>query len=263
MSTPLTYTNSTNSIGLLDGEVIMNQAIKLNPNTKKMIRLDQLTMTSQIPNIYNYGGVNTGLIKTSKDNGATWDTIQLTDGIYTVALIQAAILSEITGYWTDASDPGFALRYNTATQVVYCDIDSTKLLVPSQFVVDFAPTGSSLMTLLGFVSTTSFNTDGIHDASDYAQLDWFGNNAIIQMDGFGSICYLNGVPSNQLCSVPLSTAIVNNEYVFPTAGIVSPWIVISSNNQISKYSFKIVGSSGRSMIFLQGSISLLIEMREV
>jgi hypothetical protein len=263
MSIPLSFTNNTSELGSIDGEVVMNQAIKLNPNTKKMIRLDQLTMTSQLPNIYNFNGVNTGLLRTSKDDGVSWDIIQLNDGIYTVSLIQAAILSVITSYWTDSNDPGFAIRYNTATQIVYIEIDSSKLAVVDQFQIDIAPTGSSMNELLGFSSTTLFDTDGLHDADLYAQLDWFGNNVSVQLEGFGSISFLNGQQSNQLCSVPLSSSIVNNEYVFPTAGIISPWILIRAENQISKYSIKLVGSSGRNMIFLQGSISLSLELREI
>lgn len=261
MSRVLTYKKTNTTISSMDGTVVLSSPLRVNINKQKAVRLIKLNFSSNIPNVFNYGGTNTGLIKVSKDNGATWDTIQLTDGIYTVALIQAAILSEITGYWTDASDPGFALRYNTATQVVYCDIDSTKLLVPSQFVVDFAPTGSSLMTLLGFVSTTSFNTDGIHDGSDYAQINWFGNSISCILEGFGYLSIVNSSSSYEIANVPVD-ATSEAQFVYPDK-FVAPWVITDTPNQISQYQISFRGRNNRVVYMFDGECNLSFQLKEI
>jgi hypothetical protein len=220
-------------------------------------------MDSQIPNIYNYGGVNTGLLRTSKDNGVNWDSIQMTNGVYTVSGIEAAILASITTYWTSATDPGLALRYNTQTKIVYVDLDSTKLAVAGQVCIDFAPTGSSLMTLLGFTTPTSFNTDGIHTANTYSAVSWIGNSISCQLYGLGSITIENGTPNNEFFRIPLSSAAVSNEYVFPTSAIVSPWITLNPMSQLQMYSFKFVGSNSRQCLLLEGQVNVIFELREV
>lgn len=260
----LSFTNSTDSIASLDGEVRLINPLQMNANRLKGIRLVSFSMSSFIPNVYNYGGVNTGLVRCSKDDGATWDTIQLTNGVYTIPLIQQAILSAITTYWTDSSDPGFALRYNSATYQVYCDIDSTKLAVADQFQIDFKPTGSQMYELLGFTTTTLFDTDGLHTSDNYAQLDWFGNQVSVQVYGLGNLTILNGSPSNEFFSVPLSASKVNNEYVYPIAGIRTPMILIDGRDNLQKFSVKLVGSrNDRQVVFLEGQVKLVFELREL
>ena len=264
MSRILSYTNSVDDIGSLDGEVRFDNPLSMNNNRLKAVRLVSFSVSSYIPNVYNVGGINNGLLRTQKDDGVTWDVIQLTDGVYTIPVIQAAILNAISTYWTDDTDPGFALRYNSATFEVYVDIDSTKLAVAGQFQIDFKPTGSLMYELLGFTTTTLFDTDGLHTADAYAQLDWFGNDISVQLFGLGNLTIVNGSPTNEFFSVPLSATKVNNEYVFPTAGIRMPWILIGGRDNLQKFSVKLVGSrNNRQIIVLEGKVNLVFELREM
>jgi len=261
----LSYQKTITSIGLLDGETLQSNPLRSNINRPHYLRLIQVGFDSQIPNIYNYGGINTGLVHVSKDDGATWDVIQIPDGVYTIALINSAIQSSISTYWTDASDPGLFIRYNTATQMVYVEMDESKLAVASHIKIDFKPTGSSLYELLGFVTTTTFASTGatpdLFTASHYAKINWFGNTVSVRLKGFGNLCYSNGSPIEEICLVPLSSAKVTNEYLYPTAGIRMPWIRINSMDNIQKFSVELWGGT-KHLLLLEGSINLSFEIRE-
>lgn len=264
MSRILQYSKSVDSIGNLDGDTTLINPLRMNPNKPKAIRLISARISSYIPNVYNVGSVNNGLVRCSKDDGVQWDVIQLTDGVYTIPLINAAIQQAISTYWTDSADPGFYLRYNSATFQVYVDIDSTKLAVADQFQIDFNYSDSLMYELLGFTTTTLIDSDGLTTAESYAQLDWFGNDISVQMYGFGNLTILNGTPQNEFFSIPLSTSQVNNEYVYPIEGIRSPWILIDNKDNLQKFSVKLVGSrESRQVIVLEGKFTLSFELADV
>ena len=262
MSRILSYSKNVTELSSMDGSIYLDNPLSLNGNTPLYLKLIKFSISSYIPNVYNYGGVNNALVRCSKDNGVTWDVIQLSDGVYTIPLINSAIQSAISTYWTDPSDPGFFLRYNTATYQTYISIDSSKLAVPSQFCIDFNYNNSRMYELLGFITVKSFNTDGNHIASDFAKIDWFGNNISVQLNGFGPISILNGKSSLEICNVPLSTAQVTNEYVYPLSGLVSPWIIINSLTNLAQYSVKFVGEQNGQVLVLQGSVNLIFELSQ-
>jgi hypothetical protein len=199
-------------------------------------------MTYQMPNVYNIDGKNNGLVRVTNDGGGTWTSIQLPVGIYTIPLIQEAINQTIGPTWyTSMADPAILIQYNLATNIAYIILDSTKLAVGTQIGIDFSQ--SLIHQLLGFSAVQTFITDGVFSASEYAQLDWFGNNVSIVLNGFGALSIKNGVLSNEIVSVPLSSSNVNNEYVYPSAGIVSPYITLSRPlTNLSSYDVNFYGS---------------------
>lgn len=263
MSRILSYQKTVETISSMDGATILTNPLSLNRNKPLYIRLIKFSISSYIPNVYNYNGTNNGLLRTSKDGGATWDIIQLPMGVYSIPLIQAAIQDVISTYWADPSDQGFFLRYNSATFQTYIEIDSTKLAVAGQFCIDFGYSTSLIYELLGFTGTKLFNTDGLNTAPSYAKLDWFGNNISVLLNGVGSISIKNGVSTNEFCVVPLSSSENENEYVYPMSGIVSPWIIINSLDSLSQFSVKFVGESNQPIYVFQGSVNLIFEISQI
>jgi hypothetical protein len=264
MSRVLSFKSSTSTIGTLDGTTYLTNPLNMNPNNQKAIRLVQLSIDSDIPNVYNYGGENNGLVRTSKDDGVTWDVIQLSNGVYTVSQIEAAILASITAYWTDPTDPGFTLRANSVTQQCYVIIDSTKLAVADQFRIDFKYLTSLMYELLGFVTTTAFSVDGTYTGSQYPRLDWFGNSIVVNLIGFGYISIYNGSSGYEFARIPLSAAQINNEYIYPLQGIQTPWIIIDNLSYLQKFTIELKGDyNNKSIYCLEGAFALTFEIKEL
>jgi len=271
MSRILTYSKTLTSIGSPDGEVNLDNPLRMNPNTPKGLRLCKFSINSQIPNVINWGGVNNGLLRVSPDNGVNWTNIQLTNGIYSISLINSAIQSVISTWWTLSTDPGLIIRSNTATQEIYLWLDQTKLAVVNTILVDFNPTvggvTSVMYQLLGFAATTTYTSTGavggdIFTAPSYARMDWFGNNISVRLKGFGNISISNGSSSNELCQVPLSVSTVSNEYLYPVQGLVSPWILVNALDNLSKYAFEFRSETGQIVPLLEGSVNIVLELRE-
>lgn len=271
MSRVLSYTKTTTTVDNLDGEATLYPVLRCNPNKGLAVRLLSGSFSSYIVNVFNYGGVNTGLFKMSNDQGSTWTTVQLTDGVYTVNGICLAIQKKMAELdWdNDIADPTFYIRYNSFTFQTYCEIDSTKLKgydpLTHGFQIDFKPTGSSMDILTGFVTPSLVDSDGTTTADQVAQMDWFGNSVSVEVDINGSpLSIVNGSSSYELIKVPLSVNTVNNEYTFPIAGYISPWISISSADSIKKFTVKLKGSrSGRQLLVLpDGQINLSLAIKQ-
>lgn len=271
MSRILTFSRTLTDIGSPDGEVTLDNPLRLDPNRPKKLRLCKFSINSQIPNIVNWGGTNNGLLRVSPDNGVTWTNIQLTTGIYSIPLINSAIQSVISTWWTLSTDPGLIIRANTATQEVYLWLDESKLAVLDHIVVDFNPTvggvTSIMYQLLGFSALTTYTSTGavggdLFTAPNYARLDWFGNNISVRLKGFGPVSIRNGSSSYELCQVPLSVATVTNEFLYPNQGLISPWILINALDNLSRYSFEFRSETNQIIPLLEGSVNCVIELRE-
>lgn len=267
-STILTYSSSFNSLSKLDGEVTLQTPIRFNNRQKQAIRLIKVTFSSLIPNIYQIpGSFNNGLIRVSKDGGVNWTNIQLPNGVYEVAHIQGAIIQAISTWWIDASDPGILLRYNLATQIMYFEMDSTKLAVPGQLGIDMSV--SQIAELLGYTGANrTCVIDGLFSADSYAKVDWAGNTVSVILEGFGPISIRNGAQSNELCTVPLSSSKNVNEYLYPVSGIVTPLVPLSRFiEEVRTYYVKFHGSRVDSngvqypIYVLEGSVELQFELR--
>lgn len=279
MSRVLTYSKTVDvtdkAIGSLDGEVIISPPLKMNPNRIQAIRLIQLSITSNIPNIYKdtTSGFDNTTLRVSKDDGANWDVIELTQGIYTIPLLSMAInhaLAELE-YVTDADETLLCpLRYNSATYECYVDITSTELkdyVEGMQFCIDFSNNNTStLYDLIGFTTTKSFDSDGIHTADSYAKVDLWGNSILCNLNLGSPLLVVNGSQTNQLCRIPMSGSggsITSNEYTYPN-NFVSPWIIITSRSELTRFSVTFTGSRDptKQLLFTEGEVDLRFQIRE-
>lgn len=264
----VTYRNNSNTIYSPNGSVQLQTPINFYPHDVKRIKLLRASISSAIPNVYTLGTFNNGMLRVTRDGGANWSVIQLPNGVYTVPMIQAAITSAIVTWYTLATDPAIAIAYNLATNLVYITLDSTKLVVPGgQIGIDMSV--SLFHTLLGYQAIQQFIVDGVYGADENAQLDWFGNNISIVVDGLGAMSYINTSLSQELCQIPLATAVVTNEYQFPHDGLISPYINCGLSDKLRQVAFSFVGSRSdvvagatvfRSIVLLEGIVTVSIEI---
>lgn len=207
---------STSTIG---GEIIFSQPLKFNYQRNHTLIVHRCSIPKTLPNIYNYNGTNTGLITVS--NGTDTTNIQLTDGLYSINSINNAIQSVIASWLTDTSDSAFYLRANTSIGKCYIIIDSSKLSVGSQFSIDFS--GSLIYSVLGFVDTKVFNTDGTFTASDYAKINYQGDNVKVKISGLGPLSLYNGASSEYVINLNLDYVDSTNTISYPLCNSEIPF----------------------------------------
>lgn len=268
MSTILSYSKTITSIASPNGTVSLSLPLRFAQNQKQAIRLIKCSFSSQIPNLYTLGTFNNALISVSRDGGVNYTDIQLPNGIYTCAYIEAAVNSAIEAWYSVPSTWGISIRYNLATNIVYCSLDSTTLKAGgTQLAIHFGASGSLIYEALGFTTTKEFKTDGVHSADSYARLDWFGNSVGVSLTGFGPLSIANGVLSEEIARVPLSTSSVANEYIYPSSGITSPIIQLNRPlTELNSFGVKLYGSRIDSttnqpypIYMLEGNIELSFE----
>ena len=223
-STVLTYSTYLNGVGSGDGKVSLLAPIQWDSRTKRYFRLIKCNFSSLIPNIHNVAGENNALIRVSKDGGATWTSIQLKNGSYTVFNIEEAINTTITAWWADPTKPGFTIRGNTADQYTYTILDSTKLAAPGQLGIDYSQ--SLIWDFLGYSDPLhrTFIVDGEQDAPSYAKVNWYGDSVSLLINGFGPLTIKNGAQSFEAADIPLVLYSGANEFIYPLQGIPSPKI---------------------------------------
>ena len=266
MADIISYSGHHTTIGSPDATITMDPPIRTENSQGRGLRLLKLSFTSLLPNVYQYGSFNNGLVGVTRDGGTTWTTIQLPNGVYSAAHIENGINSAISDWYTDAADPGFKVRYNLASQLFYVDIDSTKLVAPgTQLGIDLSL--SSMWDLLGFpLATCTFVTDGLHGATNYAKMNRFGDSVSVLLHGFGTLSRRNGRASEELCVVPLSVTNVTNEYIYPNSGIVSPFIPLRDCPQIiNSFGLEFLGSRVDSaghqvpIVIMEGNVDISFE----
>ena len=257
----------TNKIfGARDGTVNFRQPVYLDQNKRKQFRVLRIMMSPSIPNVYNYGGVNTTTIKLSRDGGTTWVTCLLKNGIYTIKMFEDAIndVGTQSSWWLNAGDYGYVLSYNPATQFVYVTLDSTKLTAnpANQLCIDFSISQTGI--LLGFSSTNNkFITDGLHNADLSPQVDWQGQYVEVFCSIIQGCRWINGQLSSSLCRVPIVNT--TSEIIFPSAntGMISPLIFASIPSVIQSMEFRFVNQFGRPAVFLYGGVTVELEIIDV
>lgn len=256
-----TYFKNLTSIGTADDTIRFPSSIQFRSiKSEKKLRLIGGHVSTRIPNVYNYGGYNNGLVRVSNDDFATHTDVQLNDGIYTVADIMSAINHAVSSWHTDVdNDPAFIMEANDVIGQVYIIIDSTKLATGTQFAIDFSQ--SSIYDLLGFVTTKSFNADGTYSASDLAKVDTFGNLLSVQISGFGAISIVNTETSNEIATIDLTNTEGGNLYRIKSDQTTA--VNIYPPFEISAYTIKLVGSRDSKQILLQeGEVKLIFELTE-
>ena len=271
-STIITYrASSTGTLTSINGELRMSNPIAFGQGTIKKVRLISATVSSRIPNVYRHAptSFNNGLLAVSRTGGAPWTNIQLTDGTYTVAAIQAAIIDVTQLWWTDPTIPGISFAPNTFTDRIWVTIDSTLLAAPGQVAIDFKPTGSRFDELMGFTAPSQFILDGVYGGNVVPQLDWAGNNLIINVVGLGGLSFVNTLLTNEIAQIPLTAATVTNQYVYPSAGQVAPFVNCSIADRLSSITFTFIGDRNdvngtivtpRPIFITDGSVSISLQL---
>lgn len=258
----LSYSTSVTALGTFDGTVNFDTPLRVNSSRPHTFKVVRASITSNLPNVYNYGSVNNGLIRVSNDGGSTWTTIQLTDGVYSVNSLNNAINDVISVWMTSSSDSAFILRANTVINKCYIIIDSTKLSVGIQFAIDFGDTISLAYDLLGFVATQNFNTDGTHTGDAFPKLDYQGNNVKIFVNGFGPLAIEEGESTKLACTIPLSTSSVLNEYVYGQNGEVPFEVPCKVSDPLTTYSIEVRGDNSNTIVGYDGKLNLQFLLTE-
>ena len=266
MSVLLDYNKSRDEttgadFGYRSGTITMRQPLYLNQNKRKAFRVLRVIMSPEIPNIYSYNGYSNSLINISIDGGATWVTVSLKAGIYTIQMIQDSIndVANQLNWYIKPSDPAIVISYNPATRYVYTKLDSSKLLAPGQIAIDYGV--SSIYLLLGYgVLTSKFLIDGLFTATLPPQLDAQSTYVEIKMSCIQGVRWTNGSLSSSICRIPIQSGQV--EIVWPAAstGLISPLIPASIVNSISSYTINITTGNGSECVFLYGNFILEVEI---
>jgi len=266
-STILTYNTTLSSLSSADGDIDLSCPLTFRETQHLEIQLQKVSFPTYIPNIYQNGAFNNGLVRISPDAGVTWTNVQLPAGVYSMNYISSAINTACSTWWITASDPGYLVAYNYATKLCYISIDSTKLApaVGTQLAIDLSQ--SSIYELLGFpLATCTFITDGLHGGTVIPNLDWFGNSISVLLTNLGAMSLKNGAQSNELASVPLIASSSNgNIYLYPQNGQEQPRIPLQNSRTILDHiGIKFVGSRAnsdgtpRSLLFMEGEVKLEI-----
>jgi len=257
------YNGGAGTVGPLDASINLDVPLNLS-GRNQYVRLISCSFSSNIPNIYTYGTYTNQVIGVSRDNGATMLAITLPAGVYSIAMINAAIESATTaaGWWLPAPAVcGIVLQYNTATEIPYVSLDSTQLAVPGQLVINFAytPPGgvqSQLWINLGFASAAAavIAVDGLSSATLPAQMDPFTSDIHLFLDGFGNLGVYNNRPGNLFAVMSLisESGTTPNSYIFPRGQQLPTIKLWNPTTRLSSYAFKLTGSNGRPLVWLNG-----------
>lgn len=264
-STTLVYSASLDGLSLMDGVVALNDGIifgrdRSGQPSRVSMRLIKVTFTSEIPNIFSAPATakapafSNNVIYVSNDGGTNWTDITLGNGVYTMPYIQEAINTAVSNWWKSSSDPGIVLRYNLATHLTYVKLDSSKLAVAGQLAIDFSR--SRIWEVLGYEAVKTFTTDGSHVADAYAHLNWFGDSIALEVTGFGPLTRRNGVLSETVCTIPLTTATVGNEYIYPNPGGTLQPIELRPIERLTRFEVHFLGRDRMPVYVMQGDVEV-------
>ena len=268
---PLDYVSSTDpntglDFGIRSGTVNLTQAIYMEPGRRKGFRVQRVILSSEIPNIYNYGSFTNRTLRITNDGGVSWVTIQLKIGVYTIIQLQEAIdnVANGLGWYTVPTDPAILLSYNSATSYIFTKLDSTKLAIGAQAGVDFG-TNTKFYQLLGYNAGVgaTFVVDGTHTCPNPPKLDAQSTYVEVFASCIEGCRYVNGRLSNAICRVPIVVSTGSPEIVFPSAstGIISPLIPASIPSVIQSFNVRFVNGNGDDLVLSFGNaiLELIIE----
>lgn len=257
-SRALQYSKTVDTTDILDGSVAINPPLQADGRLNHTLQIVNIQIPSRVPNVFNYGGVNTGLVRVS--NGTNTVNIQLADGVYSAYSISKAINSVIDTWYTDVLDPAFTLEANSTVNKLYVTIDSTKMNVNGQFTIDFNYSNSMMYDLLGFSAVKAFNTDGLHESDVYPKMNYFGDKIECDISGFGPLMLKNGTPSEQVANIPLIPT-QSNAYYYPANGINCPEVPCRLSSNLSAFSVKFIGRD-KQCIAYDGEVIVDFVVRE-
>lgn len=271
MSVLIDYNRKTDEVTGLDlgtrsGTVNLRQSINLDQNKKKAFRVSRVIMSPEIPNVYTYNGFTNDKLRCSNDGGATWITIGLKTGIYTVTQIEESIIAVLNtlNWFTKPTDAGITLSYNPATRYIYTKLDSSKLLVVGQLAIDYSTLGNMYQTLGYELATSIFLVDGLYTATLPPALDSQSTYVELKMSCIQGVRWINGQLSNSICRIPIQSG-GQTEIVWPASatGFISPLIPASIPSTIDSFTINVITGNGRECVFMYGNLIIEIEIVDI
>lgn len=273
----LKYRKEITEFGSLDGTINFDGNIRLDPNAATYARVMSATLTKQIPNIYAYGGFNNTKLQVTNDEWQNVHEINLPNGNYTLYELQLAVNETIrdsawgSGWFTSFNDPGILIEANTATGRVVTVLDNTKTTAGTGrlgiWYEGSTTTTGTLYETLGYIpASTSKITNSTGgriavQAPAPPKLDTQGTQVDIVTSLNPEFSYVNERNTNVLLSIPLTVEETNaDEYVYPIAGFISPFIRIKNSGNVTGWNVKYQTQTGRQMVFLYGTASLTVQL---
>jgi hypothetical protein len=265
------YTSSLDSIlgtefGTRDGTVTMIQPVRFDDKKHREYQIQNITLSQQIPNIYSYGNFNNTTMQISNDSGVTYSTVQFSNGIYTVQMIQDTITNAFlkAGWITDITKIPIIVNYNPATSLIYVILDSANLSA-GMLGVNFG--SSSMWQMLGFdtAAHSEFVLDGTYSAQLPPQIDWQGSSINVSCSIVQYARSINGTFSNVVARVPIVTSSTSNEIVYPsgvTGNISMPFVAATIPSDIMSFTVQFKTPTGLPVVWLYGGISFQIIIRD-
>lgn len=273
----LTYSQTTNTLGQLDGTRIMQFPLQgFQFDAEKSLLLTEVHFSKYIANVFNVTSpivYNNTRLLASTDNGATWFELVLTTGKYDIDTFNAAIKSLTSTLWTDPEDPGIVFGANPSTGRIYLQLDSTKLNAAGTLGVKLDATASQdVAEFLGFTGQKTFLGNNVWEAVDGAMFNLTGDSINIIVDGFGPLAFTDGKLSQVIASVPMILhSAASNEFVYPLTPVIPPRIVLTQcPSVISQFGIRF--ESTRSILrngiltklpvlFIEGGCYVALEFR--
>lgn len=260
------YRKVLTSLGTFDGQENFDLASDFANNQSLLTRVVKAQLTKELPNIYSYGSFNNTRVDVT-NNGTSWDTVQLTAGIYTVEQLTAAINTALgaagPGWWTSDTDPGFSIKYNLSTKFVYTEIDSTKLGVGTQLGIRYDV--SDMYSTLGYtLASQPLITDGVHSATEYAQLDSQGTLVDVTSNLQLTSRRIGGKNVNTICSIALTSGSeYEDELFYPHGNSPTPYLQVVNPGRLTGISIQTTNGRGRPLVALYGNFYIEIEVVEM
>jgi len=254
--------------GTRDGIVTMTQPVRFDERAKRSYQIQSVILSTEIPNIYKYGGFDNTKVAISGNGGGAWTTVQFANGVYTLTMIQDNITNAFlqAGWIADATKIPVTVSYNPATGLVYVILDSTQLSNPQgQVGADFGI--SSMYVMLGYDSAVDgqFTSDGIFGAQLPPQIDVQGTYVNVGISMISYARSVNGVFSNVVAKVPLVTGPNSNEVVYPsgyTGNIATPFVEASIPAYVMSFNVTFTTPFGFPVVFLYGTASVQFVVKD-
>jgi hypothetical protein len=254
----LTFKNNIKSIGILDKTIILQQALEIPYDNHYYIRLIEGYISNKIPNIYKLGSFNNGLIRVYRD--VEYIDIQLPNGIYSVTDITNAIAYSLLdeGWINNSLDSPIKINANNVTNQLYIVLDSSKLNTIQQIKIDL--TQSDIYLLLGYESTSIYDSDGTYTSINTPNMDWNTHINIFLDFGGNYFNIVNDRSSNLLYSVCMESD--SSIIKFPQQGLQLSYMPIKNGSTISQWGIRFQGNEHENtpLVFLECDCVIYIEI---
>lgn len=265
-STIIEYFQDTQLSGTRDGEVTLSETLYFN-NGKYALKVCQITLSPEIPNIYKHDGVDTTTFLISNNGWVTNHKVVLPQGNYTIQEINEAIKNIlITLNWYNPGTPNVIDK-----PPIQIGLDSTSGKVYLRIASASSSTGfiginfgiSNIGHLLGFLDPYQFSISGLYLADSYPLVDYQGSSISVK-SSFQKTKMVNGQYSNELCRIPIPPS-DGTEILYPTGGIIPPLLATAQiPSLLTGFSIQFVNPrTGKSIFWSYGSVDVQLEIVKI